>query len=800
VEPVSFASLLRGLRTAAALSQEALAERAAVSAAAIGAYERGLRTAPHRDTVEMLATALELTGDERAAFKAAARPKASPRTEGAIVRTLPRELTSFVGREPETEMLSSLLDRQRIITLTGPGGVGKTRVALRVAASEQRFAAVYFIDLGSVRDPSRVVGKILSALPAPAKDDESDAALAAALGTVQTLLIVDSCEHLTDMVGTIVATLVQRAPNVTVLATSRQRLNISSEFVFRLTPLPFPETPGLTAEEAGAFAAIDLFVSRAKRADHSFIFADEHVPAIVEICRRVEGIPLALELAAARMPMFGLDVLRERLRDRLALLKANLRDVPERQQTFRATIDWSYELLSDRERVLLQRLAIFAGGCTLEAAEAVCTGELLQSAWIAEGLSALVDRSLVTAETERNAPRYRLLDSTRQYAIEKLSPAEESRLAERHTQWCAGLTGEIRLATLELTHGEWSQIVLVELDNIYRALDWAKLHDPLLLAQIVGSLYFMWWRIGRLEEGRRLAIDALARIDENAYPDVAAYLHLACAVSLTNQERVKTTQHAIDLLERLGEPRGLAEAYFHLGGVYLMTRNAAGLRPLIDRVADLVQRSEERSLFPLVLWLRGGLHSLEGNFRQARSDLILALEGPNVVEQEAGYVIAHELANVEFSLGNIARAAALCDELVIAARARRLANHEIYALVKAAGFHLLLDNTEAAETSAREALLASRRLNSILRRSAIQLLATIAALRGELERAARLYGYVDAWSAREEDNQVNLPEACRANLVTVLSAHFAPAEMDRHMRLGAQLNEEAAIAEALQNA
>jgi predicted ATPase len=627
------------------------------------------------------------------------------------------------------------------------------------------------------------------------------------LGTDSTLLIMDSCEHLNETVGTIVAALVRRVPNVTVLATSRERLNISSEYVFRLAPLPYPNEPGLSAAAARAYAAVDLFVSRAKRADHGFHFADEHVPAIVQICRRVEGLPLAVELAAARLPMFGLDVLQERLHDRLGPLKANLRDVPERQHTIRATIDWSYELLTGRERLLLQCIAIFAGGCTLDAAETVCSGELLSRAWIVEGLSSLVDRSLISVELERDTPRYTLLESTRQYALEKLSPAEETRLAECHAQWCTVLADDIRLASVELTHAEWAQIVSPELDNLYRALDWTREHDRLLFARMVGSLYFMWWRIGRLEEGRRLADDALSQIDENAATGVVAYLHLARALSLTSQERIDATQRAIDLLERFGEPRALAEAYIHLAGVYLVIRNADALRPLIERAADLVQRSGEQSLFPLLLWLRGGLHALDGDFSQARSDLLTALEGPNVSDQEAGYIVVHELANVEFALGNVERAADLCDELARAAQAHHLANHEIYALVKVAGFRLLLEEMSAAETRAREALLASCRLNygngpfiSILRRSAIELLATLAALHGDAERAARLYGYIAARAAREEDNQVNLPAACRATLLGRLKELLSPAEAGRHMRLGSLLSEGAAIAEALQSA
>jgi predicted ATPase/DNA-binding XRE family transcriptional regulator len=799
----SFGTLLRQLRIAARLSQEALAESAGISAAAIGAYERGVRAAPHRDSVELLADALGLAGERLAEFKAAARPK--PRAHRAFnldpaapARTLPPEMTTFVGRESEVAEILEILKDQRLITITGAGGVGKTRVALRIASRQQRADGAWFVDLGSVRDPSRVVAKISSVVPRPFRDDESPEALADSLRDRSTLLVLDNCEHVLEAVGAVVAALARTAPNVAVLATSRHRLNVSSEFVFRLSPLPYPDTLRLTALEARRFAAVDLFVLRASAADQRFVFTDDHVAAVVDICRRVEGVPLAVELAAARLPMFGLTTLRKKLGERLDLLKSTVRDVPERQQTFRATIDWSYGLLEEPERSLLLRLAIFAGGCTLESAEYVCTDESMPRDWVVDGLSALVDHSLISADIARSSPRYTLLESTRQYALEKLEETERGRLAARHAAWCAAFADDVRFATLELTHSEWNQLVLPEFDNIYQAIDWATEHDRLLFASIVGSLYFMWWRIGRPEEGHRFADEALSDLDEDAHPAIAAQLLLARSIILIHSERLKVIERAVTLLERLGEPRGLAEAYLHLGGVYLMTRDRKRLAPLVERVAQLVKRSGERNLSPLISWLRGGVYALDGKFAEARDELVLALEGPKVSEQEAGYVIGHELANVEYLLGNVQRAAALCDELVAASRLRRLANHEVYALVKSSGFHLLLGDTERAERAARDALFASRQLNEIVLKAAVQHLATIAALHGDVVRATRLHGYVDARLGSETDNQVNLPFACRDILIASIDEHLTPAEKAHHMAAGALLGEEAAIGEALQ--
>jgi predicted ATPase/transcriptional regulator with XRE-family HTH domain len=798
-----FGTLLRRLRIAASLSQEALAERAAVSAAAIGAYERGVRTAPHRDSVDLLAKALGLSAEARLEFEEAARAKPRgrvrlPSPDGHPSAGLPRETTAFIGREMEIAALTTLLREQRVVTLTGAGGVGKTRVALQAASRQHHADGVWFVDLGSVGDESRVVAKILSVVPTPAlgANDTADF-LAEALRDRSMLLILDNCEHVLEAAGAVVAALVRAAPNVTVLATTRRRLGVSAEFVLRLAPLPYPDSPIAFAAEARTYAAVELFVSRANAADGRFVFSDDHVAEVVEICRRVEGIPLALELAAARLPMFGLTGLRERLRDRLGPLKAHVRDAPQRQQTLRATIDWSYELLEERERLLLQRLAIFLGGCTLDSAEEVCWDASLPRDAIADVLSLLVDHSLVSCDFTSRVSRYTLLESTRQYAIEKAPAGEAGRLAARQALWCASFADVGKIETHPLTHTHLAGLVLPELDNIYQAIDWTTQHDRLLFARIVGSLYFLWWRIGRFDEGRRLAVDALSSLDEDAHPRVAAQLHLARSVSLSSAKKLEAAQRAIDLLEGTGEPTGLVEAYLHLGGGYLMTKEADRLRPIVEHVSQLAKRTGERNFSPLIAWLRGGLHLLEGKLEQARDELEIALAEPTVSEQEAGYQIGYQLADIESLLGNFERAAALSDELVAAARQRRMTNHEMYALVTSSSYHLLAGNTEQAKRSARDALLAARGINATILTTAIERLATIAAMRDDAVRAARLFGYVNAWFEREEHHHAALTDWCRDLLIASLDERLRPAEKEYHMLAGMLLSEESAIAEAL---
>ncbi len=801
----TFGTVLRRLRKAANLSQEALAERASVSAAAIGAYERGLRSAPHRDSVRLLADALGLSGEMRREFEFAARRKVRvPSANGAessaspTSQSLPREQTTFVGREIEIAEISGLLSRQRVVTLTGTGGVGKTRVALQVAARQKRPDGVFFVDLASVRDPMRVIAKILSVMPYSSLGViETADTLARFLRDRRILLILDNCEHVTELTGAVVSAIVRGAPAVDVLVTSRHRLQIASEHVFRLAPLPSPEFPVSSAEQARQYAAIELFVTRAIAAERRFVFTDDEVETVVEICRQIEGIPLAIELAAARVPTLGLAVLKERLRDRLGPLKTNVRDAPERQQTLRATITWSYELLESPERLLLQRLAAFSGGCVLDAAEDVCSDEVLAPEQILDSLSALLDRSLIACDVDSRVPRYHVLESTRQFALETLAQSERHRIARRHAGWCASFAHELWLTMHELTHAEWSLIVLPDFDNIYQAIDWSRTYDRPLFSRIVGSLYFFWSRIGRPEEGRQLAADALANFDEDADPATAGRLYLARCVSLSSHKKIAAAKRAVELFERLDEPRGLGEAYIHLGGGYLMAGNREALDAVVRRVEIVIHRSGENQLLPLVSWLRAGAHALAGNLVQAREELLLALEVPAVSETEAGYELGHQLADVEYALGNIDRAADISQQLVTAARQRRMAHNEMYSLVKTAGFHILRGDIGRADSAAREALLAARGLSSTILTSAIGLLATIAALRGDAVRAARLLGYVDAWFAREEHNYVALPAACRKILVDAIEAGLEPDERARHIAIGALLQDGPAATEAL---
>ena len=311
---------------------------------------------------------------------------------------LTADVTSFVGRERELSDVTALIRTNRLVSLTGVGGSGKTRLAqqagIRVAATFPH--GVWFVDLAPVANPELIPGVVAHALDVPEKAVATIAdALAEWLRPRHLLLILDNCEHLIDACAAFAASLLRAAPALRILATSREALNVPGEAVWRVPPLELPpESDALASKDMLAFDALRLFADRAA-AVTSFQVTPENVTTVAEICRRLDGVPLAIELAAARVKILSVDQIRERLRDRFRLLAGDRRTVVARQRTLEATVDWSYDLLTETERLLLARLSVFSGGWTLEAAEEVCAGGAIRDGDVLELLARLVDKSLV---------------------------------------------------------------------------------------------------------------------------------------------------------------------------------------------------------------------------------------------------------------------------------------------------------------------------------------------------------------------------------------------------------------------
>jgi len=439
-----FGEALKGYRLAAGLTQEALAERAGVSPRNVQNLEGGVNR-PQRETAERLAGALGLGEADRAAFLAAAQPLARRRSpvpvtgadDSSPVRpgALPVPPTALVGREREAAETDALLRRDdlRVLTLVGPGGVGKTRLALHAAhAAQERFAdGATFVDLTPLRDAALVLPAIAQALGLQAQSNRPAAeVLVARLRDRQHLLVLDNCEQVLDAMPE-VAALRAACPGLRVLATSRVALRLRGEQVYLTPPLATPK-PGQSADPdiLGRVAAVTLFVQQARAADLAFALTSANAAPVAAICARLDGLPLAIELAAARVEALPPAALLARLDRPLGVLVDGPRDAPGRQRTLRDTIAWSYDLLPRPERALFRRLAPYVGGCTVEAARAACRGNAPDDADVAEGLAALAAAHLLRArDGVEGEPRYTMLATIREHALERLEESGEGAAA-----------------------------------------------------------------------------------------------------------------------------------------------------------------------------------------------------------------------------------------------------------------------------------------------------------------------------------------------------------------------------------
>ncbi|MGE5265064.1 MAG: ATP-binding protein, partial [Acidobacteriota bacterium] len=398
-------------------------------------------------------------------------------------------LSTFVGREQEMVELKKVLARARLVTITGPGGAGKTRLALQVAADtlDDYPDGVWLVELAPLADPTLVPQLVANALSVREQEGQPlTQTLLDYLRAKQLLLVLDNCEHLIQAVAEQVDQVMCCAPALRILATSREPLGTAGEVVWSIPPLSFPRFGAeLNVDHLAKYDAIRLFVDRARAAQPGFAVTVQNAPAVIQICTSLDGAPLAIELAAARVRVLSVEEIAARLDDRFRLLASGVRTASPRQQNLRALINWSYDLLSDAERILFRRLAIFAGGWTLESAEAVCAGKPdpdspcdLEMFDILDLLSHLVDKSLVVAEPQDGIERFRFLETIRQYSQERMVESGEAEcLAERHAGYFCRMAEGCYRKLWGPEQGRWLARLDADHDNLRAALEWAA-RDP----------------------------------------------------------------------------------------------------------------------------------------------------------------------------------------------------------------------------------------------------------------------------------------------------------------------------------
>ncbi|HEU0294205.1 MAG TPA: adenylate/guanylate cyclase domain-containing protein [Anaerolineales bacterium] len=431
---------------------------------------------------------------------------------------LPTQLTSFIGRGNEIGETTKLIAEYRVLTLTGSGGAGKTRLSLQVGAEclDQFPNGVWFVELASFTEPSLIVGSVMSVLGWQEKENDIHM-LAKYIGSQSLLLILDNCEHLIEDCARLVETLIQSCPKLRVLASSREAFGIAGERPYHVPSLPFPDPKHLPSlGEIAAYESVQLFIERVRTFVPSFALTEKNASSVAQICSHLDGIPLALELAAARVKVMSVEQMAARLGDIFNLLTSGNRTALPRQQTLRALIEWSYDLLSDSEKILFRRLAAFSGGWSLEAAESVCSVEGRGTA-VLDDLARLVDKSLVVKEEVNGEARFHMLETIRQYAEFKMFASEEvDDVKNRHHDWFMPLAEE---AEPKLRTGEqltWLNRLELEHDNLRAALSWSieqKLTEQAL--RIPSALAYFWEIHGHSEEGRNWFKQVLA-IDDDA--------------------------------------------------------------------------------------------------------------------------------------------------------------------------------------------------------------------------------------------------------------------------------------------
>ena len=479
------------------------------------------------------------------------------------------DLTSFIGRERELSDVTALIRTNRLVSLTGVGGSGKTRLAqqagIRVAHTFPH--GVWFVDLAPVATPELLPGIVAHALDVPEKAAATIAdTLTEWLQTRDLLLIFDNCEHLIDACATLAASLLRAAPSLRILATTREALNLPGEAVWRVPPLELPpESEPLAPQDMLAFDALRLFADRAAAAA-SFQGTPENVTAVAEICRRLDGVPLAIELAAARVKILSVHQIRERLHDRFRLLAGDRRTVVARQRTLEATVDWSYDLLTETERLLLARLSVFSGGWTLEAAEEVCSGGAIRDGDVLELLARLVDKSLVIVDDVSDRDRrYRLLETIRQYAQNRLvHSGDAAALTQAHFTCFLTLARRAEPKIVGADQVAWLNLLDLEHDNLRTAID-AGLADPARhpdALTLATSLWWFWTKRGYLTEGRQRLERAL-EVAQQAPGDLQAraligLVHLASFQGDAEGTRTMTAR-ALAAAREAGDP--WSEAY-----------------------------------------------------------------------------------------------------------------------------------------------------------------------------------------------------------------------------------------------
>jgi non-specific serine/threonine protein kinase len=721
---------------------------------------------------------------------------------------LPLQLNRFIGRELEVTALRELLVTTRLLTLTGAGGSGKTRLALQVATElATEFAnGVWWVDLAAVSDPLLVPQLVASVVGIRERAGYTvTEALSEALRPMHLLFVLDNCEHLLAPSIQLIERLLHTCSQVHVLVTSRQALAITGETTWPVLPLRVPEKDQtLPIEGLLTYEAIQLFVDRARSVLPSFSLTPENASAVVQVCRRLDGMPLAIELAAARMRALSVEQIAARLDDACRLLTGGSRSALPRQQTLRAAMDWSYGLLSALEQAVFRRLSVFAGSFSLEAAEAICAGGPEDEYDVLDVLSSLIDKSLVVMEQRHRAARYRLLETIRQYGQDKLQECAEGATVRRdHRDWYARLAAEAESEILDARQKSVFDRLELEHDNLRAALAWSLDQEEAETAAQIGAAIARFWLLrGYMSEGRRWLERALSGFPDRNPTRAKALNVAAILASLQDDNRTARTlvQECLELSRELADNKQTGYALYTLARLARLEGHYARSVTFLEESLSLFRELGRNDDIALVLSDFGLTVLYLGEYERATA----LCEESLALSREMGDLrgIASWLANlatVTLARGDHERATVLCDESLAIRKELGYKGGCAHTLAIMGRIALDLGAYERATACYTESLRLRQETGEKEGiATALEGLAAVVGLHGRPVSAARLYAYAESLRSL-----IGVPlnpndRAYSLQTVAAIRAQLGEPTFMRAWTEGQAITLEDAIAEAVQ--